>query len=192
MLITPFIHLIYGILWLFWLNALRVPSQSQSTFKDKKCSSVKPCLSTFLYIIAWVQVVASVIMIGFLCASPHMHNFPLTPYLICMLVVFIAIFVLQILYIRDLRNSERTLSEDCTTKQNRVYRYIIYGISVFFIITGILGIVGLFTSLSSSTPHRYTEKDIASLLQKPELLQAVSQLPKQPNKHKHHHHKKSK
>jgi len=187
MLVTPFIHLIYGILWLIWLNALRKPTSATVSLQTEntKCSAVKPYLSTFLYIIAWIQVVMSVIMIGFICASAYMRSQPITPYLILMLLILIGILVLQILYIRDIRNSERTLSDDCTTKQNRIYRYIIYGIAVFLIIIGILGIVGLVTSLSSPNPHEYTEKDIASLLHNPELTLMKSKPVKHPSHHKH-------
>jgi cytochrome b561 len=170
MLLSPVIHVIYGSLWIVWLKALRKPviqTTDTSLPQNTKCASVRPCLAIFLYIVAWVQLVACILTFCLLASSTVMQTHQITPLLLVGMALLSGIFVLQIVYIRDIWNSERTITDDCTTADNQTYRQLAYGFAVFLIVIGVAGILGLMVMYNTTKDnlHPLTQHDMASLLQ---------------------------
>jgi hypothetical protein len=146
------LYIAYGSLWLRWLSDLR-PSEAVG-MRNVKCSEIGVTRSSVLYAVAWVQLVCTVLIcVGFIVqcaikaagdgaapASLPAHRMAL---ILLTMAITVTIASLQILYIRDIRSSQRTVAEDCTTPQNRTYRNFAFAFAIYFIFKGVgLGYVG--------------------------------------------------
>lgn len=114
-------------LWIYWLRALDTEDDTA-----KKCSEVGATLRTILYVLAWIGVVMmSMAALIFLFTRK-------IPYLLLTSLI-LAVYVIQIQYMRTIKGSDLTVVEDCTELATFKRKVLI----VYSILVLIMGIVKL-------------------------------------------------
>lgn len=107
--LVPFFLLTLGILWCFWLYQLK-PSPSAPS--EKRCHQVYPKLRSTLLIFSILLILSCV---WYICNMCIRRSKEYSFMMICMYIIFMVMFFLQLAWIRRVCNNKQPLRKGCYT-----------------------------------------------------------------------------
>ena len=136
--------IVFGILWLTWLYRLRANPRSESDESNKRCHQVDPTTRSTLLVFAWLLLLSSAWFLCMRCVEGiYTRTVSVVP--ICLYLVFIIIFSIQIGCLRYMSVNKTLVRRGCTwTTQWNAVQYSLVGFAIIMMVVGVWGMRGIF------------------------------------------------
>ena len=134
--LVPILLLVLGVLWLVWLARLRAQPDAPAR---KRCHPVDPRLRSTLLIFAVLLLLSCMWSIGDACVRGMAKGSSMS---VCLFVVFLALFVLQLVWLRRVSRCKRRVRDGCYTDDAYTKAHVaaLVGTAVLFIGVGAVGV----------------------------------------------------
>lgn len=134
--LVPLLLLTLGVLWLIWLACLRAQPDAPAR---KRCHQVHPRLRSALLVFAVLLLLSCVWSIGHACVQGMPQG---SRMLVCLYIVFVALFTLQLVWLRRVTQCKRRVRDGCYTTDGWTKAHVValVGTAVLFIGVGAVGV----------------------------------------------------
>ena len=134
--LAPILLLVLGILWLVWLARLRAQPDAPAR---KRCHQVDPRLRSTLLVFAILLLLSCLWNIGHACVLGKSKD---SCVFVCLYIVFVALFALQLVWLRRVSRCKRRVRDGCYTSDpwSKAHAVALVGIAVLFIGAGAVGV----------------------------------------------------
>ena len=134
--LAPLLLLALGVLWLVWLARLRAQPDAPAR---KRCHQVDPRLRSALLVFAVLLLLSCLWCIGQVCVQGMPQG---SCVFVCLYVVFVALFALQLVWLRRVSRCKRRVRDGYYTDDpwSKAHAAALVGTAVLFIGAGAVGV----------------------------------------------------